>query len=114
MNLKKKPFSELVIGIICMVSQCAVLAVQGWVMVVNMLCAGLGNAKGALILSTSRQGTCFIPILYPMAMLLGSVGLALVQAVADVLSLLLAVPIMRGMNRTIAAAEQARNEDGAA
>lgn len=102
------------IGIICMVSQCAVLAVQGWVMVVNMLCAGLGNAKGALILSTSRQGTCFIPILYPMAMLLGSVGLALVQAVADVLSLLLAVPIMRGMNRTIAAAEQARNEDGAA
>ena len=72
------------------------------------------NAKGALILSTSRQGTCFIPILYPMAMLLGSVGLALVQAVADVLSLLLAVPIMRGMNRTIAAAEQARNEDGAA
>lgn len=100
------------IGIICMVSQCVVLPVQGWVMVVNMLCAGLGNARGALILSTSRQGTCFIPILYPMAMLLGSVGLALVQAAADVLSLLLAVPIMRGMNRTIAAAEQAKSEGG--
>lgn len=99
------------IGIICMVSQCVVLPIQGWVMVVNMLCAGLGNARGALILSTSRQGTCFIPILYPMAMLLGSVGLALVQAAADVLSLLLAVPIMRGMNRTIAAAEQAQSEE---
>ena len=98
------------IGVICMVSQCIALPVHGWVAIVNMLCAGLGNAKGALALSTSRQGSCFIPILYPLAWIFGAYGIAVVQAVADVLSLVLAVPIMRGVRRQIAAAAKAETE----
>ncbi len=98
----------LQIGVICMVSQCIALPIHAWVTVVNMLCAGLGNAKGALALSTSRQGTCFLPILYPMAWLLGSYGLATVQAAADVLSLVLAVPIIISMKKKIAAARAAQ------
>ena len=94
------------IGVICMVSQCIALPVHGWVAIVNMLCAGLGNAKGALALSTSRQGTCFLPILYPLAFLFGAYGIACVQALADVLTLLLAVPIQRKTNRAIAQAQQ--------
>nr|MBQ8243740.1 MATE family efflux transporter [Oscillospiraceae bacterium] len=93
------------IGVICMVSQCAALPIHGWVAVVNMLCAGLGNAKGALALSTARQGTCFLPILYPLAWAFGAYGIAVVQALADVLTLVLAVPIIHGMKRTIAAAQ---------
>lgn len=92
------------IGVICMVSQCIALPVHGWVAVVNMLCAGLGNAKGALALSTARQGSCFIPILYPLAWIFGAYGIACVQGVADVLSLVLAIPIMRGMRKKIKAA----------
>ena len=95
------------IGVICMVSQCLALPVHGWVAIVNMLCAGLGNAKGALALATARQGTCFLPIVYPMAWLLGAYGVATIQAVADVLSLILAVPIIRGMKKKIAQAQQA-------
>jgi len=72
-----------------------------------MFCAGLGNAKGALALSTSRQGSCFIPILYPLAWLFGAYGIASVQAIADVLTLVLAIPIIRGMKKTIAAAQEA-------
>lgn len=94
------------IGVICMVSQCIALPIHAWVAVVNMFCAGLGNAKGALALSTARQGTCFIPILYPMAWLLGSYGVATVQAVADVLSLALAIPIIIGMKKKIDAAQR--------
>ena len=93
------------IGVICMVSQCIALPIHGWVAIVNMLCAGLGNAKGALALSTARQGTCFIPILYPLAWALGAVGIAVVQALADVLTLFLAVPILRKMKKTISAAQ---------
>lgn len=89
------------IGQLCMISQCIALPIHGWVAVVNALCAGLGNAKGALILSTSRQGTCFIPILFPMALVLGAYGIATVQAAADVLTLILAVPILRGVQRKI-------------
>lgn len=57
----------LAIGVLCIRLQCLVLPIHGWVAVVNMFCAGLGNARGALLLSTSRQGTCFLPIVYPMS-----------------------------------------------
>jgi len=89
------------IGVICMVSQCVALPIHAWVAVVNMLCVGLGNAKGALALSTARQGTCFIPILYPLAWCLGSYGVATVQAFADVLSLILAIPIFIAMKKKV-------------
>ena len=94
------------IGVICMISQCIALPVHGWVAIVNMLCAGLGNAKGALVLSTSRQGTCFLPILYPLAWAFGAIGIAVVQALADVLSLALAIPILRNTRKAVNQAEQ--------
>ena len=95
------------IGVICMVSQCISLPVHAWVAIVNMLCAGLGNAKGAMALATSRQGSCFLPILYPLAWMFGAYGIACVQAIADVLSLILAIPIMRKTKKSLNQAEQA-------
>ena len=95
------------IGVICMVSQCIALPIHAWVAIVNMLCAGLGNAKGALILSTSRQGTCFLPILYPLAWAFGAIGIAVVQALADILSLVLAIPILRKTRKAVSDAEAA-------
>ena len=80
-------------GAICIRLQCLSLPVHAWVAVVNMLCAGLGKAKGAFLLATSRQGTCFIPVLYPLVYLFGAMGVVSVQAVADILSLALAIPI---------------------
>ncbi len=89
------------IGALCIRLQCLALPAHGWVAVVNMFCAGLGNARGAFILSTSRQGTCFLPIAYPMSWLWGAYGVASVQAVADVLSLALAIPLIRRLMRQI-------------
>ncbi len=94
------------IGQICMISQAVALPVHGWVAVVNMYCAGLGDAKGALALSTSRQGTCFLPILYPMALVLKEIGVACVQGIADVLSLVLAIPILKKLQKKVDLAEQ--------
>ena len=97
------------IGIICMVSQCIALPLHGWVAVVNMLCAGLGDGRGALVLSTSRQGLCFLPIVFPLAWIFGAYGVAVVQGVADVLSLVLAFPILRGVQKRIEDAKQGRD-----
>ena len=94
------------IGVICMVAQCIALPIHAWVGVANMYCAGLGNATGALLLSTARQGSCFIPFLYLLAWLAGEFGIAIVQALADVLSLALALPIIIGMNRKVNRAEE--------
>ena len=98
------------IGALCIRLQCLALPVHSWVAVVNMLCAGLGNAKGALLLSTSRQGTCFLPIVYPMAWLWGAVGAASVQAAADILSLALALPLIRSVKAQISRAALAAGE----
>ena len=70
-----------------------------------MLCAGLGNAKGAFLLATARQGSCMIPILFPLAHYFGAYGVASVQAAADVLSLALGIPIAIFMVRRIKQAQ---------
>ena len=98
------------IGRICMITQAIALPIHGWVAVVNMYCAGLGDAKGALALSTARQGSCFLPILFPLAWLFQAIGIALVQGLADVLSLGLALPILKKLQRKIDAAEKAGRE----
>ena len=93
------------VGALCIRLQCLAMPIHSWVAVVNMLCAGLGDARGALILSSSRQGTCFIPIVYPLARFFGATGVAAVQAVADVLSLALAIPIVHNVMDRVRRAE---------
>ena len=97
----------LQVGALAIRLQCIALPVHGWVAVVNMLCAGLGNAGGAVALATSRQGSCMLPILFPMAFIWGATGIAAVQAVADVLTLALAIPIALYMLKKIRAAQLA-------
>ena len=96
------------IGAFAIITQALALPIHAWVAIVNMYCVGLGNAKGALALSTARQGSCFLPILYPMAWIFGAWGVGAVQAVADVLTLVLAIPILGGINNKLHAAMEAQ------
>ncbi len=89
------------IGSLCIILQSIALPVHAWVAVINMFCAGLGNAKGAFLLATARQGTCMLPILFPLAHFFGAYGIAAVQAGADILSLVLAIPILLKMLKTV-------------
>ena len=99
------------LGALCIRTQSLALPIHAWVAVVNMLCAGLGNAGGALLLSTSRQGSCFLPVLYPMAALWGATGVVSVQAVADVLTLALAIPMAAYMMKKINTTAQKYREE---
>jgi Na+-driven multidrug efflux pump len=93
------------IGRLSIILQCISLPIHALVAVVNMLCAGLGDAKGAFLLATSRQGTCFLPLLIPAAFL-GQYAIASVQAAADVASLVLAIPIGLSMLKLIKSKQQ--------
>ena len=99
------------LGRLCIRLQCLALPIHAWVAMVNMLCVGLGNAGGALLLSTARQGSCFIPILYPLAFFFGASGVVAVQAIADVLTMILAVPIAIAMTKKVKAAKQRQLTD---
>ena len=94
------------IGGFCILAQCVALPIHAWVAMVNMLCVGLGNARGAFWLATARQGTCFIPILFPLAWAFGEYGIASVQAVADVVSIAIAIPIAIAMTKKVKKAQQ--------
>ena len=100
------------IGVLAIRLQCIALPIHAWVMVVNMLCVGLGNAKGAFLLATARQGSCFIPFVHLSAWLMAENGVAGIQAAADVLSLAIAFPIMAMMNKKIRLAEEVLLETG--
>ena len=89
------------IGAFCIITQCIALPIHAWVAIVNMYCVGLGNAKGAMVLATARQGTCFLPFVHILAYTLGAYGVASVQALADVLSLFLAIPILKTMKKKL-------------
>ena len=93
-------------GMFCIITQCVALPIHAWVAIVNMFCVGLGNAKGALALSTARQGSCFLPLLYPMAWIFGDYGLCSIQALADVLSLGFAIPLAISMCKKVRQAQQ--------
>ena len=93
------------IGALCIRLQCLALPIHAWVMVVNMFCAGLGFGRGALLLATSRQGTCFLPFAHLAAHIGGSDGVASIQAIADILSMFLAIPLIRYVMRKVKEAE---------
>ena len=92
------------IGAFSIILQSIAMPIHAWVAVVNMFCAGLGRAKGALLLSTARQGSCFLPIV-PVLALFGAYGVASVQAVADLLTIILAYPLLRRVMRDVRAAK---------
>ena len=95
------------IGAFAIITQSIALPIHAWVAIVNMYCVGLGNARGAFLLATARQGSCFLPILYPLAWLFGAYGVGCVQAVADVLTMVLALPILKGINKKLQTAMEA-------
>ena len=94
-------------GALCIRLQSFVLPVHAWVAVVNMFCAGIGFAGGAIILATARQGTCFIPFVFLLNALFGEYGILSIQAVADLLTIVLALLVLRRAMRRVKAAEQA-------
>lgn len=94
-------------GALCIRLQSFVLPVHAWVAVVNMFCAGIGFASGAVILATARQGTCFIPFVFLLNALFHEYGILSIQAVADLLSIILAVVVLRKAMKKVRAAEQA-------
>ncbi len=94
------------IGALAIRLQALALPIHAWVAIVNMLCNGLGYGGFAIVLATARQGTCFLPFVHLLAHFFGATGIAAVQAIADVLTLVLAVPILLQVKKRINNAEQ--------
>jgi len=94
------------IGIFSIRVQCLAMPFHAYAIVTNLLCAGIGKAKEAMLLSCARQGICFYPILFPAVYLLGVWGVAGIQGFADILAIVLAIPITIRVRKDISAREK--------
>ena len=87
--------SEVVsIGTKLLRMQCFTLPLLGFFAVSSMFMQNIGNYFSALLISISRQGLFYIPLLYLLPALYGKIGMYLLQPTADVLSFLCAVVIV--------------------
>lgn len=81
------------LGMLCVRLQCVALVFHSLSSVVNMFFAGTGHAKLALVANLARQGYCFYPSLLIAPMLWGIKGVAATQAIADLLSAVVIIPL---------------------
>jgi len=87
--------SEIVrIGAYMVRVQCLTLAPHVWGMIINGVFQGLGRPVGATILGLSRQVICLIPCMIILNALFGVDGLMNAQAIADCLTMFIAVPLL--------------------
>lgn len=82
------------IGSFSLITQCIVMPLNALVIILNMYYSALGKPIGAIIQSLSRQGYCFIPLFFILSGMYGIMGLAAVQASADLLSFVVSIPFV--------------------
>ena len=74
--------------------QCITMPLLGYFAISSMLMQNIGQYFWASIISISRQGIFYIPLLYILSNIFGKFGIYLLQPVADVLSFGLAVIVV--------------------
>lgn len=109
---KQADAEVLAIGIFCIRMQCLVLVSHAVNSVVNMFYAGVGMAGKSLAVNLTRQGYCFFPALLIAPALWGVRGVASTQAIADVFSLIVVIPLGIHAYRMISKKEQEDKKNG--
>ena len=94
-------------GTVAMRCQCITFPLAAYALVSNMMTQTMGKTLPATILAAARQGLFFIPAVLLMPLWLDQWGVQLAQSVADVLSFLLTLVMMRRVFQNLQAEEHA-------
>lgn len=84
-------------GVEILQMQCITMPLLGYFTVSSMLMQNIGQYFWSLIISISRQGIFYIPLLYILTSLYGQFGIYLLQPVSDLLSFILSVIVIRNL-----------------
>lgn len=80
------------IGTSCLRAQCIAMPIIPICTVCNMTFQMVGRSWTATLLSSTRQGLCFIPILFIGNAIFGLRGIEFTQALSDIASCIIAIP----------------------
>lgn len=90
---RKNDADVIRIGTLALRFQCISLPLLGLITMTNMLLQTIGRPLKATVLAMARQGIFFVPLILILPQVLGLLGVQLSQAIADVLSFALAIPL---------------------
>ena len=99
----------IAVGTVCMRLQCAVLPTGAFLVLANMMLQATGNAVSASVLAAARQGLFFIPLLFLLSGAFGVFGIQMTQAVSDICSFLVSVPLALAFFRKMRRMAQENN-----
>lgn len=81
------------IGTLALRLQCITFPLNAWIVMCNMLLQSIGKAFKASLVSAARQGLFFLPLIWTLPYIVGLLGVQICQPIADVLALLLSIPL---------------------
>ncbi len=91
------------IGAAALRCQCVLFPFVSYITMTNMMLQTIGQSLKASVLAAARQGLFFLPVILILPRALGMPGLLISQPVADLCTLILALPLgyttLRGMKR---------------
>lgn len=85
------------IGAAALKFQCLSVVTCAWIIPSNMMMQTTGKMLRASFLGTARQGIFLIPLVLLLPQAFGIVGLQLAQPIADLLTLIIAIPMQLGL-----------------
>ena len=83
----------IAVGTVATRFQCVTFVTHSWIVLSNMMTQVIGRTVPATFLATARQGLFFIPAVLVLSELIGVTGIQLAQPIADIGTLLCAIPI---------------------
>lgn len=105
----------IAIGATAFRAQCVALPLQATIVLSNMLFQSIGKALQATLISATRQGIYFLPLILILPRYFGLAGIEFTQSISDVFAFSSAVPFLifffRSLKREIQKRESAETEN---
>ena len=98
----------LAVGQVALRAQCLTFPLSAWIVMCNMMMQTIGKSVRASILAMARQGLFFVPAVLILPRLFGLFGLQISQAVADVITFAVSIPLQLSVFREMDAELAAR------
>ncbi len=90
---RKDDLEVIAVGTAALQFQVIAFPLNAWIVMCNMMLQSVGKGLKASIVASARQGLCFIPLIFILPHFLGLFGVEICQAISDVLTLVISVPI---------------------
>lgn len=107
---RKDDLDVIEIGTLALRLQCLTFPLNAWIIMCNMMLQSIGKAFKASLVAAARQGLFFLPLIWTLPYIIGLLGVQVCQPIADILALILSIPLGVSVLKELKAAENTNGE----